>query len=78
MAYEGLGRPKVHGTRAFSYLVLGGIANKALGVRERHIGWRCAVALVVGNDLNAVILPDTHAAAQQKAVSGSASESGTI
>mmetsp|Transcript_7566 Transcript_7566/g.19588 ORF Transcript_7566/g.19588 Transcript_7566/m.19588 type:complete len:663 (-) Transcript_7566:132-2120(-) len=47
----------VHG-----HLVLGGITNQALAVGEGDIRGRSTVALVVGNDLHAVILPDTHAA----------------
>lgn len=40
-------------------LVLCGIANKTFGVRERHIGWGSPVTLVVGDDLNSIILPNT-------------------
>ena len=40
-------------------LVLGGIADETLGVGERDIGWRRAVALVVRNDLDTIVLPDT-------------------
>ena len=39
-------------------LVLGGIANESFGIVEGHIGWGCAIALVIGNDFNTVILPD--------------------
>lgn len=39
------------------------VTDQALGVCECHIGGRGAVTLVVGNDLNAVILPHTHATA---------------
>ena len=44
----------VHGN-----LVLGGVADKPLGVGERDIRRRGAVALVVGDDLDTVVLPDT-------------------
>ena len=44
-------------------LVLGGVTNEALAVCEANVGRRGAVALVVGNDLHAVILPHTDAAA---------------
>lgn len=42
-------------------LVLGGITDQTLGVSEGNERGGCAVALVVGNDLNAVISEDTHA-----------------
>jgi hypothetical protein len=42
-------------------LVLGGVADEPLGVREGHIGRRGAVALVVGDDLDAVMLPHADA-----------------
>jgi hypothetical protein len=47
----------VHG-----HLVLGCIANKALRVSEGNIGRRGPVALIVGDDFDTVILPDTHTA----------------
>lgn len=53
----------VHG-----HLVLGGITNQALAVGEGDIRGRSTVALVVGNDLHAVILPDTHAAAEEERI----------
>ncbi len=40
-------------------LVLGGITNQALCVGKGHIGWRCAVTLVIGDDLHSVVGPDT-------------------
>ena len=42
-------------------LVLCSVANETFGVRERNIRWGCPVTLVVGDDLNAIILPDTDA-----------------
>ena len=46
----------VHG-----HLVLGSITDQALGVGEGDVGGRGAVALVVGDDFDAVILPNTDA-----------------
>lgn len=43
-------------------LVFGGVADEAFGVSECHVGWGGAVALVVGDDLDAVVLPYAHAA----------------
>jgi hypothetical protein len=42
------------------------ITNQALCVCETHIGGCCAVTLVVGNDLNTIILPHTHTTAQNR------------
>eukprot|EP00962_Isochrysis_galbana_P049593 scaffold21094_cov110-Isochrysis_galbana.AAC.2 len=42
-------------------LVLGGVADHSLRVCERNERWGGAVALVVGDDLDAVILPDAYA-----------------
>ena len=47
------------------YLVLGSITDEALGVCEGHIAGRRPVALVVRNDLDPVVLPDTHTAARE-------------
>ena len=45
----------VHG-----HLVVGSITNETLCVCESHIAGGCAVALIIRDDLHAVILPDTH------------------
>mmetsp|Transcript_28898 Transcript_28898/g.63711 ORF Transcript_28898/g.63711 Transcript_28898/m.63711 type:complete len:138 (-) Transcript_28898:56-469(-) len=47
----------VHGN-----LVLSSITNQTLSLSEGHVGRGGAVTLVICNDLNTVILPDTHAA----------------
>ena len=48
---------RVHGN-----LVLCGIANETLALREGDVGRGRAVTLVIGNDLNTIILPDTDTA----------------
>ena len=48
-----------------TYLILGCISNQALSVGEGHIAGCGPVALVVGDNLYSVILPDAHAAAYQ-------------
>ena len=57
--------PCIH-SRAFRkrttyHLVLGRIADEALVVIEANVRGRRAVALVVRNNLDPVVLPDTHA-----------------
>ena len=42
-------------------LIFGGITDETLGVREGDVGRGCPITLIVGDDLNAVILPDTNA-----------------
>ena len=42
-------------------LVLSCITNQALRFRERNPGWGGEVALVISNDLNTLVLPDTDA-----------------
>ena len=39
-------------------LVLCGVTDETFCVRERHIRWGGPVTLVVGDDLNSIILPD--------------------
>ena len=48
--------------RIHSNLVLCGIANETPALRERDVGRGRAVTLVIGNDLNTIILPDTDTA----------------
>jgi len=43
-------------------LVLGGVADQSLAVREGDVARRRSVALVVRDDFDAVVLPDPHAA----------------
>ena len=42
-------------------LVLGGIADEPFGVGESHIRRRRSVALVVGDDFDTVVLPNSDA-----------------
>ena len=42
-------------------LVLGGISNETLSVVESHVRGGCALAHVVGDDLDTIILPHTYA-----------------
>jgi hypothetical protein len=46
--------------RVTGHLVLGGIANEALTVSEGDVRWRCAIALVVSNNLDFIIKPDPY------------------
>jgi len=48
---------RVHGN-----LIFGGIANKTFRVGKGDVGWSCSVTLVVRNDLNTIILPNSNAA----------------
>jgi hypothetical protein len=45
---------RVHGD-----LILCSIANRMLVVREQDIRWRCTVTLIVGDDLDMIVLPHT-------------------
>ena len=47
---------RVHGD-----LVLCGITDEALSLGERDIGGSCPVTLVIGDDLDTIVLPDTDA-----------------
>jgi hypothetical protein len=53
-----------------SHYLLGSITNQALSVSECDIAGCGAVALVVGNDLNTITLPDTDTAAGTKVKEG--------
>ena len=53
------------------HLILGSIANQALGVCEGHIAGGGPVALVVWDDLNPIILPRSNAAASAERASAS-------
>ena len=44
-----------------SDLVLSGITDETFVIRERNIGWGCAVSLIVSNDFHTIVLPDTNA-----------------
>jgi hypothetical protein len=48
--------------RVHCHLVLRGISNETLSVRERHIRRRGSVTLVVGNNFDSVVLPYSDAA----------------
>lgn len=47
---------RVHGN-----LVLSGVTDQTLSVGEGNIGRGSPVTLVIGNDLNTIVLPDTNA-----------------
>ena len=49
--------------RRSTRLVLGGVTDQALGVGEGNVRGGGAVALLVGDDLHTVMLPQAHAAA---------------
>ncbi len=46
-------------------LVLRGITDQTLSVREGHIRGCCSVTLVVGDDFDTVVLPNTDTSAQR-------------
>lgn len=47
--------------RIHSDLVLSGISNESLRVSEADIRRRSSVTLVIGNDFDAIVLPDSDA-----------------
>ena len=42
-------------------LVLCGVPDETLSVGECHVGWSRAVSLVIGDDLDSIVLPDPDA-----------------
>ena len=42
------------------YLILGGITDQSLGVRESDVAWCGSVALIVGDDLHLAVLKHSH------------------
>jgi len=42
-------------------LVLGGITDQPLTISECNVRWRGAVALIIGNDFNTIVLPNSDA-----------------
>lgn len=52
---------RVHGD-----LVLCSVADQTLVIGEGDIRRSCAVSLVVGDDLNTIVLPDTNASETKK------------
>ena len=46
--------------RIHGHLVLGGITNEPLSIGEGNIGRSGSIALIVGNDLHAIMLPHPH------------------
>ena len=46
--------------RVHRHLVLRSVTDQTLRVRERHVGRRRALTLVVGNNLHLVVLPNAH------------------
>lgn len=48
--------------RVHGYLVLCGITDETFGVGERDIGRSRPITLVIGDDLDTIVLPDTDAA----------------
>ncbi|EZA53153.1 NAD-specific glutamate dehydrogenase, partial [Ooceraea biroi] len=42
-------------------LILGGISDETLRFREGHIAGRCAVTLIIGDDLDLAVLEDADA-----------------
>ena len=42
-------------------LVFSSITDQSLGISEGDVGGSCAVPLVIGDDLNTIVLPDTNA-----------------
>ena len=54
------GGEKVRVGRVHRGLIFGCIVDETFVVREGYVGWGGAVTLVVGDDLNTIILPDTN------------------
>jgi hypothetical protein len=46
-------------------LIFCSIPNETLVVGERDVGWGGTVTVVVGDDLNTIVLPDTDATAEE-------------
>jgi len=47
-------------------LIFGSVADESFSVGKGDVGWGGPIALVIGDDLNTIILPDTDATAEKK------------
>ena len=73
--YPRQGNVRVRGVHC--NLIFGGITDQPFGIGEGDVRGSCAITLIVGNDLDTIVLPDTDAAGRYENFGGWSQIGGT-